>query len=90
MASLCYLFKKMNFWVDKFINVVDEILELEIGLRSQTTTMSSSRKVPLKVENDLFQEAKVEEDEMKAQKMLPTKQAQTKLKEIDSAFDKIM
>ena len=55
--------------------------------------MSSSRKVPLKVENaeiDLFQEAKVEEDEMKAQKMLPTKQAQTKLKEMDSAFDKIM
>ena len=65
----------------------------EIGLRSSTTTMSSSRKVPLKVENaeiDLFQEAKVEEDEMKAQKMLPTKQAQTKLKEMDSAFDKIM
>ena len=65
----------------------------EIELRSQTTTMSSSRKVPLKVENaeiDLFQEAKVEEDEMKAQKMFPAKQAQTKLKEIDSAFDKIM
>jgi hypothetical protein len=52
--------------------------------------MSSSRKGPQKVEIDLFQEAKVEEEEKKAENLLPTKQAQTKLKEIDNAFDKIM
>ena len=54
---------------------------------------NSSRRVPSRIDNpevDLFQEAKVEQEAMRDEKMLATKQAQTKLKDIDNAFDKIM